>query len=135
MTRLLVEYLKEMYAILDNAIQNSDHTDFDQCYWALDELCLHAMLYTEKYRSVPSIPYNMKMYDRDMKYVRGLMNKEEEKAYLDAEMKRAYKLFVKDKEEEDVYYDGRSDAYRKLEHIIEHYKELAHAKDSTTKGA
>ena len=98
--KLLVEYLKEVYAILDNAIQNSDHTDFDQCYWALDELCLHAMLYTEKYRSVPSIPYNMKMFDRDMKYVRGLMNKEEEKAYLDAEMKRAYKLFAKDKEEE-----------------------------------
>lgn len=100
MTRLLVEYLKDLYAVLDNAIQNSDHTDFEHCYWALDELCLHAMLYTEKYRSVPSIPYNMKMYDRDMKYVRGLMNKEEEKAYLDAEMKRAYKLFVKDKEEE-----------------------------------
>lgn len=101
MTKLFVEGLKEWYEILDNAIQNSDHTDFEQCYSALAELCLHAMLYTEKYRSVPSIPYNMKMYDRDMKYVRGLMNKEEEKAYLDAEMKRAYKLFGKDKEEED----------------------------------
>lgn len=49
MTKLFVEYLKEKYAVLDNAIQNSDHTDFDQCYRALDELCLHAMLYTEKY--------------------------------------------------------------------------------------
>lgn len=100
MTRLLVEYLKDLYAVLDNAIQNSDHTDFEHCYWALDELCLHAMLYTKKYRSVTYIPDIMKMYDRDMKYVRGLMNKEEEEAYLDAEMKRAYKLFVKDKEEE-----------------------------------
>lgn len=98
--KLLVEYLKDLYAVLDNAIQNSDHTDFEHCYWALDELCLHAMLYTEKYRNVPSIPYNMKMYDRDMKYVRGLMNKEEEKAYLDDEIKLAYKLFGKDKEEE-----------------------------------
>lgn len=101
MTRLLVEYLKEMYAVLDNAIQNSDHTDFDQCYWALDELCFHAMIYTKKYRNVTYIPDIMKMYDRDMKYVRGFMNKEEEEAYLDAEMKRAYKLFAKDKEEED----------------------------------
>lgn len=40
MTRLLVEYLKDLYAVLDNAIQNSDHTDFEHCYWALDELCL-----------------------------------------------------------------------------------------------
>lgn len=101
MTRLLVEYLKDLYAVLDNAIQNSDHTDFEHCYWALDQLCLHAMLNTRKYRSVTYIPDTMKMYDRDMKYVRGLMNKEEEKAYLDAEMKRTYKLFGKDKEEED----------------------------------
>lgn len=117
MTRLLVEYLKDLYAVLDNAIQNSDHTDFEHCYWALDELCLHAMLYTKKYRSVTYIPDTMKMYDRDMKYVRGLMNKEEEKAYLDAEMKRAYKLFDKDKD------------------IIEHYKKLADAKNTATKGA
>lgn len=41
-----------VYAVLDNAIQNSDHTDFDQCYWALDELCFHAMIYTKKYRNV-----------------------------------------------------------------------------------
>lgn len=100
MTKLLVEYLKELYAVLDNAIQNSDHTDFEQCYWALDELCLHAMLYTEKYKSVTYIPDLMKMYDRDMKYVRGQMNKEEKKAYLDAEVKLAYKLLDKDKEEE-----------------------------------
>lgn len=100
MTKLLVEYLKEMYAVLDNAIQNSDHTDFEHCYWALDELCLHVMLYTEKY-SMTYIPVNMKMYDKDMNYVQGLMSKEEEKAYLDDEMKLAYKLFGKDKEEED----------------------------------
>lgn len=36
-----------------------------------------------------------------MNYVQGLMSKEEEKAYLDDEMKLAYKLFGKDKEEED----------------------------------
>ena len=83
---------------------------------ALDELCLHVMLYTEKY-SMTYIPVNMKMYDKDMKYVRGLMNKEEEKAYLDAEMKRAYNLFDKDKD------------------IIEHYKKLADAKNTATKGA
>lgn len=64
------------------------------------------------------------MYDRDMKYARGLMNKEEEKAYLDAEMKRRIQAFVKDKEEEDVYYEGRSEAYREFGHIIEHYKNL-----------
>ena len=37
--KLLVEEIKEIYAVLDNAIQNSDHTDFEQCYSALAELC------------------------------------------------------------------------------------------------
>lgn len=101
MTKLLVEYLKELYAVLDNAIQNSDHTDFDQCYCALDDLCLLAMFDAEKYKSVTYFPDIMNIYDRDMKYVRGQMSKEEEKAYLDAEVKRAYKLFGKDKEEEN----------------------------------
>lgn len=101
MTKLLVEYLKEMYAVLDNAIQNSDHTDFEHCYWALDELCERALCGLNKYKGVASVPDRIKMFDRDMKYVQGLMNKEEEKAYLDAEMKRTYKLFGKDKEEED----------------------------------
>lgn len=44
----------------------------------------------------------------------------------------AYMAYIAGKEH--GFYKGRSDAYRKLEHIIEHYKELAHAKDSTTKG-
>lgn len=39
MMKLFVEELKEMYAVLEDAIQNSDHTDFDQCYLALEELC------------------------------------------------------------------------------------------------
>lgn len=30
MMKLFVEELKEMYAVLEDAIQNSDHTDFDQ---------------------------------------------------------------------------------------------------------
>lgn len=41
--KLIVEEIKEMYAVLDNAIQNSDHTDFEQCYSALDELCERAL--------------------------------------------------------------------------------------------
>lgn len=101
MTRLLVEHLKDLYAVLDNAIQNSDHTDFDQCYSALAELCERALCGLNKYKGVASVSDRIKMFDRDMKYVQGLMNKEEEKAYLDAEMKRTYKLFGKDKEEED----------------------------------
>lgn len=32
-------------------------------------------------------------------------------------------------------YEGRSEAYRELEHIIEHYKDLADAKNTATKGA
>lgn len=88
MMKLFVEELKDIYAVLEDAIQNSDHTDFDECYWALEELCLYAMLNTKKYRSVTYILDTMKMYDRDMKYVRGLMNKEEEKAYLDDEWER-----------------------------------------------
>lgn len=36
---------------------------------------------------------------------------------------------------EDGYCDGRSETYRDLKHIIEHYKELANAKDSSTEGA
>lgn len=36
---------------------------------------------------------------------------------------------------EDGFCDGRSETYRDLIHIIEHYKELADAKDSSTKGA
>lgn len=100
MTKLFVEGLKKGYEILDNAIQNSDHTDFEQCYSALAELCERALCGLDKYKGVASVPDRIKMFDRDMKYVQGLMNKEEEKAYLDAEMKRTYKLFGKDKEEE-----------------------------------
>lgn len=99
MIKLLVEGIKEMYAVLDDAIQNSDHTDFDQCYWALDELCKHALNGSDRYKGA-SIPDYRKMIERDMKYVQGLMNKEEEKAYLEDEWERAYKLFVMDKGEE-----------------------------------
>lgn len=88
MTKLLVEYLKELYAVLDDAIQNSDHTDFDQCYWALDELCKHAMHDSDRYEGVASIHDFRKMEERDMKYVQDLMSKEEEKAYLDDEWER-----------------------------------------------
>lgn len=88
MTKLLVEYLKELYAVLDNAIQNSDHTDFEQCYSALDELCERALCGLDEYKGVASVPDLIKMFKRDMKYVQGLMGKEEEKAYLDDEWKR-----------------------------------------------
>lgn len=44
-------------------------------------------------------------------------------------------LAGKDIGRENGYYEGRSEARRDLEHIIEHYKELAHAKDTTTEGA
>lgn len=36
---------------------------------------------------------------------------------------------------EDGFCDGRSETYRDLIHIIEHYKELADAKDTPTEGA
>ena len=88
--KILVEEIKEMYAVLDNAIQNSDHTDFDECYWALDELCKHALHGLDRYDGVASIHDFRKMEERDMKYVQGLMNKEEEKAYLDDELERVY---------------------------------------------
>lgn len=88
MMKLLVEEIKEMYAVLDDAIQNSDHTDFDQCYWALDELCKYALHCSDRYEGVASIHDYMKMVERDMKYVQGLMTKEEEKAYLDDEWER-----------------------------------------------
>jgi hypothetical protein len=88
MMKLFVEELKEMYAVLDNAIQNSYHTDFEQCYSALAELCECALCGLDKYKGVASVPDLIKMFKRDMKYVQGLMGKEEEKAYLDDEWKR-----------------------------------------------
>ena len=36
---------------------------------------------------------------------------------------------------ENGYYEGRSEARRDLEHIVEHYKKLADAKNTTTEGA
>lgn len=86
--KLFVEELKEMYAVLDNAIQNSDHTDFEQCYWALGELCEYALCGSGRYEVVTFAPDLIEMFKRDMKYVQGLMSKEEEKAYLDDEWKR-----------------------------------------------
>lgn len=86
--KILVEEIKDMYAVLDNAIQNSDHTDFDQCYWALEELCKHALHGLDRYEGVASIRDFRKMEKRDMNYVQGLMSKEEEKAYLDDEWER-----------------------------------------------
>lgn len=44
-------------------------------------------------------------------------------------------LVGKDFGREEGYCDGRSETYRDLIHIIEHYKELADAKDTPTKGA
>lgn len=88
MMKLFVEELKEMYAVLDNAIQNSDHTDFEQCYSALAELCECALCGLDKYKGVAFVPDLIKMLKRDMKYVQGLMGKEEEKAYLDDEWER-----------------------------------------------
>lgn len=86
--KILVEEIKEMYAVLEDAIQNSDHTDFDQCYWALEELCKHALHGLDRYDGVASIHDFRKMEKRDMNYVQGLMSKEEEKAYLDDEWER-----------------------------------------------
>lgn len=86
--KLLVEEIKEMYAVLDNAIQNSDHTDFEQCYSALAELCERALCGLDRYKGVASVPDLIKMFKRDMKYVQGLMGKEEEKAYLYDEWER-----------------------------------------------
>ena len=88
MMKLFIEELKEMYAVLDDAIQNSDHTDFDQCYWALEELCKHALHGSVRNVGVASIRDFRKMEKRDMNYVQGLMSKEEEKAYLDDEWER-----------------------------------------------
>lgn len=103
MMKLFIEELKEMYAVLDDAIQNSDHTDFEQCYLALAELCERALCGLDKYKGVASVSDRIEMFKRDMKYVQGLMNKEEEKAYLEAERERAYKLSgIKDKEEDKV---------------------------------
>ena len=62
--------------------------------------CARALCGLDKYKGVASVPDRIKMFKRDMNYVQGLMSKEEEKAYLDDEMKLAYKLFAKDKEEE-----------------------------------
>lgn len=86
--KLFVEKLKEMYAVLEDAIQNSDHTDFDQCYWALEDLCKYALYGSDRYDGVASIRDFIKMENRDMNYVQGLMSKEEEKAYLDDEWER-----------------------------------------------
>ena len=41
----------------------------------------------------------------------------------------------KDIGRENGYYEGRSEARRDLEHIVEHYKKMAYAKDTPTKGA
>ena len=103
MMKLFVEELKDMYAVLDDAIQYSDHTDFEQCYSALAELCERALCGLGKYNGVASKSDRIEMFKRDMKYVQGLMTKEEEKAYLEAERGRAYKLSgIKDKEEDKV---------------------------------
>lgn len=88
MMKLFVEELKDMYAVLDNAIQNSDRTDFEQCYLALDGLCEHALCGSDRYKVVTFVPDQIEMLKRDMNYVQGLMSKEEEKAYLDDEWKR-----------------------------------------------
>lgn len=88
MTKLFVEELKDMYAVLEDAIQNSDHTDFDQCYLALEELCKHALHGSDRYEGVASIRDFRNMEKRDMNYVQGLMSKEQEKAYLDDEWER-----------------------------------------------
>lgn len=88
MTKLFVEELKDMYAVLEDAIQNSDHTDFDQCYWALEELCKHALHGSDRYEGVASIRDFRNMEKRDMNYVQELMSKEQEKAYLDDEWER-----------------------------------------------
>lgn len=44
-------------------------------------------------------------------------------------------LAGKDIGRENGYYEGRSEAYREFGHIIEHYKNLADAKNTATKGA
>lgn len=88
MIKILVEKIKEMYAVLDDAIQYSDHTDYEQCYRALDELCKHALHGLDRYEGVASIHDFRKMEKRDMDYVQGLMSKEQEKAYLDDEWER-----------------------------------------------
>ena len=53
-----------MYAVLEDAIQNSDHTDFDQCYWALEELCKYALHGSDRYDGVAYIRDFIKMEER-----------------------------------------------------------------------
>lgn len=45
----------------------------------------------------------------------------------------AYMAYIAGKEH--GFYKGRSEAYREFGHIIEHYKNLADAKNTATKGA
>lgn len=101
MIKLFVEELKGLYAVLDDAIQNPDHADFEQCYSVLDELCKRALCGLDRYKGVTSKSDRIEMFKRDMKYVQGLMTKEEEKAYLEDELERVYKLSgINDKEED-----------------------------------
>lgn len=99
--KLFVEELKGLYAVLDDAIQNHDHADFEQYYSALAELCERALCGLDKYKGVASVSDRIEMFKRDMKYVQGLMNKEEEKSYLEDEWERVYEPSgIKDKEED-----------------------------------
>lgn len=65
--------------------------------------------------------------------------KQSENVLVDNDIEQNYKygayLAGKDIGRENGYYEGRSEARRDLEHIVEHYKKMAYAKDTPTEGA
>lgn len=86
MMKLMIEGLREKYAILDEAIQNSD-CNHEMSYYALDSLCENIIL-SNIIRNISNEAINF--YDvvdkiiHDKRFVRGEMDKEEAKKYLES---------------------------------------------------
>lgn len=99
MMKLLIEVLREKYAILDEAIQNSD-CDHEKSYNALDTLCERLLTSTIEDKNIKVFDLVVKVA-KDMSFIRGNMDKEQAKQYLKDCWEKACKKSLKQLEQND----------------------------------
>lgn len=74
MMKLLIEGLRENYALLEKAILATENRDVnkDYCFNALADLCRGQLAHTTYYAALPPASF-LKAIDEDMRYVDGSM--------------------------------------------------------------
>lgn len=100
MVKLLIEELREKYAILDEAIQNSD-SNHENSYYALDSIFEYILTININDKNIRLTTDKVDQFIAGMRFIRGEMKEEEAKQYLKSCRTEACKKSLKKLEQND----------------------------------